>query len=200
MSRIASKCQGAKSVGDGPIWWHCPQCRVRGDHVTLPHRLRIRIRNSEVLRELLNPPSQLDAMAFMFSTRFFTPRSLFVSPKSCSRRLSSAGTMFGDNCPLVLTPAQLHSIIAQPLKPGQRDPTSKFVILDASWHMPNSPRKAREEFLARHIPSARFLDVDEVASIHPLSLPHMMPDVDTFAAFCGETIRVSVLLPSQYFC
>jgi thiosulfate/3-mercaptopyruvate sulfurtransferase len=60
------------------------------------------------------------------------------------------------------------------------------VFLDASWHMPNSPRKAREEFVARRIPGARFLDLDEVASAHELGLKHMMPSGDVFARACGE--------------
>lgn len=84
--------------------------------------------------------------------------------------------MFGDNCPLVLSPAQLHNLKASK--------APDLVVLDASWHMPNSPRKAAEEYLTSHIPSARFLDIDRVASPHPLSLPHMMPDPDTFVDAC----------------
>ncbi|KIP11476.1 hypothetical protein PHLGIDRAFT_18010 [Phlebiopsis gigantea 11061_1 CR5-6] len=82
-------------------------------------------------------------------------------------------SMFGDNCPLVLTPRQLSDL----------DPT-KVSVLDASWHMPNSPRKAREEFLKRHIPSAQYLDLDEVASPHELGLKHMMPSPEAFAKAC----------------
>ncbi|RPD81783.1 thiosulfate sulfurtransferase [Lentinus tigrinus ALCF2SS1-7] len=88
--------------------------------------------------------------------------------------------MFGDNCPLVVTPAQLHNFKAS--EPSSSD----LVILDASWHMPNSPRKADAEYLASHIPSARFLDIDRVASPHPLSLPHMMPDPETFVDACSK--------------
>ncbi|TFK88564.1 Rhodanese-like protein [Polyporus arcularius HHB13444] len=88
--------------------------------------------------------------------------------------------MFGDNCPLVVSPAQLHN-----LKASQPSPAD-LVVLDASWHMPNSPRKADSEYLARHIPSARFLDIDRVASPHPLSLPHMMPDPKTFVEACSK--------------
>ena len=92
--------------------------------------------------------------------------------------LRSYATMFGDNCPLVVTPAQLHNLKAS--EPSSQD----LVVLDASWHMPNSPRKPDSEFLASHIPSARFLDIDRVASPHPLSLPHMMPDPKTFVDAC----------------
>ena len=58
--------------------------------------------------------------------------------------------------------------------------------MDASWHMPNSPRKAREEFLKKRLPQARFLDLDEVAKEHDLGLKHMIPDPEVFAKFCGE--------------
>lgn len=89
-------------------------------------------------------------------------------------------TNFGDHCPLVITPAQL-----QELRANDRN-GSDLVVLDASWHMPNSPRKGAEEFLRVHLPSARFIDVDEVASSHPLALPHMLPDPTTFANACGK--------------
>ena len=98
---------------------------------------------------------------------------------SASRGLRSFGTMFGDHCPLVITPAQLHNLKNDP-NVQERD----LVVLDASWHMPNSPRKADEEYLARHIPSSRFLNIDRVASSNPLNLPHMMPDPKTFATSC----------------
>lgn len=35
-----------------------------------------------------------------------------------------------------------------------------LVILDASWHLPNSGRHAKEEFLAKHIKDASFLDLN----------------------------------------
>ena len=100
-----------------------------------------------------------------------TKRSPRLLPRFLSPRLMSS---FGDNCPLVLTPRQLSDL----------DPT-EVSVLDASWHMPNSPRKAREEFLKRHIPGAQYLDLDEVASPHELGLKHMMPSPETFAKACG---------------
>jgi thiosulfate/3-mercaptopyruvate sulfurtransferase len=84
---------------------------------------------------------------------------------------------FGDNCPLVLSPRQLSDL----------DP-KKVSVLDASWHMPNSPRKAREEFVKMHIPGAQYLDLDEVASEHELGLKHMMPSPEKFAQACGTRI------------
>ncbi|KAI0651637.1 Rhodanese-like protein [Trametes meyenii] len=109
----------------------------------------------------------------------FVRRALSATPKS---RLSSRfyATMFGDNCPLVLTPAQL-----QNLKANQKD-QEDLVVLDASWHMPASPRRPAEEFLRVHLPAARYINVDEVASPHPLSVPHMFPDPATFASACAR--------------
>jgi thiosulfate/3-mercaptopyruvate sulfurtransferase len=51
--------------------------------------------------------------------------------------------------------------------------------------MPNSPRDPNKEFSQRRIPTARFLDLDEVASPHALGLKHMIPDGQTFADACG---------------
>ncbi|PIL29583.1 transporter [Ganoderma sinense ZZ0214-1] len=100
---------------------------------------------------------------------------------SASRGLRGYGTMFGDHCPLVVTSAQLHN-----LKNDSSVQERDLVVLDASWHMPNSPRKADEEYRARHIPSSRFLDIDRVASPHPLNLAHMMPHPHAFAKACSE--------------
>ncbi|KAF8640712.1 hypothetical protein AX17_000365 [Amanita inopinata Kibby_2008] len=50
--------------------------------------------------------------------------------------------------------------------------------------MPNSPRNARHEFASRRLPSAQFLDLDEVASQHKLGLQHMMPTERVFADAC----------------
>jgi len=60
---------------------------------------------------------------------------------------------------------------------GQLD----LVVVDSSWHMPSSGRNGREEYLASHIPGARFLDIDEVSDRnHPA--PHMLPGAAAFAA------------------
>jgi thiosulfate/3-mercaptopyruvate sulfurtransferase len=56
-----------------------------------------------------------------------------------------------------------------------------LVVVDSSWHMPASGRRGRDEFVAAHIPEARFLDIDEVADkSHPA--PHMLPSASEFAA------------------
>lgn len=51
--------------------------------------------------------------------------------------------------------------------------------------MPNVPRDARQEFVQKHIPGARYLDLDEVATPHEMGLKHMMPPSEVFAEYCG---------------
>jgi thiosulfate/3-mercaptopyruvate sulfurtransferase len=54
-----------------------------------------------------------------------------------------------------------------------------LIVVDSSWHMPASGRNGRDEYLAAHIPGARFLDIDEVSDrSHPA--PHMLPDSADF--------------------
>lgn len=55
-----------------------------------------------------------------------------------------------------------------------------IVIIDASWHLPAAKRNPKAEFLAKHIPGARFYDID--AGSDPASkLPHMLPSPEKFA-------------------
>ena len=113
----------------------------------------------------------------MLAARAFARRNLRSARTFVGCR--SIGTMFGENCPLVVTPTQLRFLKVQQSEPAD------LVVLDASWHMPNSPRRGSEEFKARHLPGARFLDLDEVASLHELGLKHMMPSPEQFAKACG---------------
>jgi hypothetical protein len=71
--------------------------------------------------------------------------------------------------------------------------TKDAIFVDASWHMPNSPSKARDEFLKKRLPQARFLDLDEVAKEHELGLKHMIPDPQVFAKFCGKYRRCTTI-------
>jgi thiosulfate/3-mercaptopyruvate sulfurtransferase len=58
---------------------------------------------------------------------------------------------------------------------GQDD----LVALDSSVFMPSSGRNARAEYLAAHIPGARFLDIDRLSDkSHPA--PHMLPPASEF--------------------
>ncbi|KAF8845407.1 Rhodanese-like protein [Paxillus ammoniavirescens] len=77
--------------------------------------------------------------------------------------------------PYLLSPSQLRDEISS------GDGVS---VLDASWFMPNSPRKPLQEFQEKRIPGAQFLDLDEVASPHELGLKHMMPSERVFADAC----------------
>jgi len=57
-------------------------------------------------------------------------------------------------------------------------------IIDASWHMPATGRKARAEFEEAHIPGARYFDIDEIAD-KSSDLPHMAPNVMAFGTKVG---------------
>jgi thiosulfate/3-mercaptopyruvate sulfurtransferase len=56
-----------------------------------------------------------------------------------------------------------------------------FVIIDATWFMPNEGRNAREEYLAEHIPGALFFDIDEIADTSA-PLPHTLPSPEKFSS------------------
>ena len=73
-------------------------------------------------------------------------------------------------------------VTAQWLKSHLKDADVRTV--DASWHLPAAARDARKEFDTAHIPGAVFFDID--AHSAPVSLPHMMPDVQQFALAAGS--------------
>ncbi len=52
-------------------------------------------------------------------------------------------------------------------------------ILDASWYMPDSGRDPKGEYMAAHIPGARFFDIEEISDQRS-SLPHMAPPPEKF--------------------
>ena len=54
------------------------------------------------------------------------------------------------------------------------------VIIDASWHLAAANRDAKAEYLAKHIPGARFYDLDAGADPNT-HLPHMLPSPEKFA-------------------
>ena len=62
-----------------------------------------------------------------------------------------------------------------------RDPN--LVVIEASWHL-GGKRDARGEFEAKHIPGARFFDIEELSD-HTTDLPHMMPTPEDFAKGVG---------------
>jgi thiosulfate/3-mercaptopyruvate sulfurtransferase len=57
----------------------------------------------------------------------------------------------GFNMPWLISAAQLDKF---------RKSQKNIIVLDASWHLPSEGRHAKEEFLAKHIIGARFLDLD----------------------------------------
>ncbi|MBT8427888.1 MAG: sulfurtransferase, partial [Erythrobacter sp.] len=60
-----------------------------------------------------------------------------------------------------------------------------LVILDATMHLPDSPRNARREFEAGHIPGARFLDLASFIDTAS-DVPKAMPTADQFAERMGQ--------------
>lgn len=54
-------------------------------------------------------------------------------------------------------------------------------VLDASWHMPDSGRNARDEYETAHIPGAQFFDIDEISDAAS-ALPHMLPAAEKFVS------------------
>ena len=56
-----------------------------------------------------------------------------------------------------------------------------LVLVDASWHMPSANRDARQEYEERHIPGARFFDIDFLSD-HDAGSPHMLPSAEHFRA------------------
>jgi thiosulfate/3-mercaptopyruvate sulfurtransferase len=60
-----------------------------------------------------------------------------------------------------------------------------LVVVDSSWFMPSAGRSGHDEYLAAHIPGARFLDIDAVSDRrHPA--PHMLPTAAEFSEAIGN--------------
>ncbi len=60
-----------------------------------------------------------------------------------------------------------------------------LVILDATKYLPNEPKDGFAEFLAGHIPAARYFDIDAFAD-PDTDLAHMIPSPGRFAKLIGE--------------
>ena len=58
--------------------------------------------------------------------------------------------------------------------------SADLVVLDASLHMPAANRDARTEYEQRHIPGARFFDIDFLSD-HDAASPHMLPSAQNFS-------------------
>jgi thiosulfate/3-mercaptopyruvate sulfurtransferase len=59
-----------------------------------------------------------------------------------------------------------------------------LVVCDATKYLPNEEKDGRAEFLAGHIPGARYFDIDEVAD-PDTDLPHMVPTAGRFERLVG---------------
>lgn len=55
-----------------------------------------------------------------------------------------------------------------------------IAVLDCSWYLPSAGRDAHAEYVAAHIPGARFFDLDGYSDGHS-PLPHMLPSAEQFA-------------------
>ena len=60
-----------------------------------------------------------------------------------------------------------------------------LVVFDATKYLPNEPKDGHAEFLAAHIPGARFFDIDVVADTDT-DLPHMVPAPGRFARLMAQ--------------
>ncbi|KAF8203298.1 Rhodanese-like domain-containing protein [Pholiota molesta] len=118
--------------------------------------------------ELILPSPSISGMGL---SKVATIKILSASPAFRSRNMSSIAR-------LLLSPRQVNDLVHKPDAP--------ISLIDSTWFMPNAPRNAKDEFFAKRIPGAQFLDLDEVASPHELGLKHMMPDKETFARACEK--------------
>ncbi|KAB5593008.1 Vacuolar H+-ATPase V1 sector subunit C [Ceratobasidium theobromae] len=71
--------------------------------------------------------------------------------------------------------------------PKEASASPDAIFVDSTWFMPNltPPRSGYEEWKRRRIPGARYIDLDKVASPHPLGLKHMMPSGEVLAKACA---------------
>ena len=64
---------------------------------------------------------------------------------------------------------------------AQRLDAPDIIVLDASMHLPNSGRNARQEFAEQRIPGAVFFDIDDISDTTS-PLPHMLPSPEKFSS------------------
>ncbi|RWE45091.1 MAG: 3-mercaptopyruvate sulfurtransferase [Mesorhizobium sp.] len=63
--------------------------------------------------------------------------------------------------------------------------TPGLTVIDASWYLPAQKRNAHAEYVAAHIPGARFLDQDAVSDPES-KLPHTLASPQYFAQYVGS--------------
>ena len=64
------------------------------------------------------------------------------------------------------------------------DNLGKVVVVDASYYLPIQKRDPKAEYVAAHIPSAVFFDLNAISDTST-DLPHMLPGPDQFGAAVG---------------
>ena len=60
-----------------------------------------------------------------------------------------------------------------------------IIILDCSWHLPNTNRSGEKEFLSERIPGAIFFNIDEISDTKS-PYPHMIPNEKEFSLKVGN--------------
>ena len=60
-----------------------------------------------------------------------------------------------------------------------------LVVFDATKYLPNEPKDGHAEFLAAHIPGARYFDIDAIADTDT-DLPHMVPTPGRFGKLMSQ--------------
>ena len=75
----------------------------------------------------------------------------------------------------LVSPAQLSECINDP----------NLVILDGSWYLPGQQRNPYREYQDRHIPGARYFDIDRISD-QDTELPHMIPGEGYFSQSVQE--------------
>lgn len=59
------------------------------------------------------------------------------------------------------------------------------VVVDCSWYLPEAKRSGRDEYISRHIPGARFLDLNDISDAGS-PYANMMPPPEQFARVVGD--------------
>jgi thiosulfate/3-mercaptopyruvate sulfurtransferase len=66
-----------------------------------------------------------------------------------------------------------------------KEPDADRIIVDCSWYLPDSEKHALDDFHKNHIPSAQFLDLNEISD--PTSkYVNMLPQAELFASVVGR--------------
>ncbi|KAK3675227.1 hypothetical protein LTR78_004736 [Recurvomyces mirabilis] len=86
----------------------------------------------------------------------------------------------------LVTPTELNDALKHN-SPSKLSTSPRTIPVCGSWFLPNDPEKrsGREVFKQRHIPSARFFDIDKISDTSS-PYPHMLPSPDVFQRALSE--------------